>query len=66
MQQSKQQLKVRCTWKCGAFIVFMPQGHKLQMISSTAGVAQAVWVEANTGLVSAVSDPRKDGAPAGY
>ena len=42
------------------------RGHQLKPRGSEVGVVQLVLVDAESGLLTAVSDRRKDGAPAGF
>lgn len=41
------------------------RGHNVSL-SSWAGVTQAIVIDPSTRTLIAASDPRKDGAPAGY
>ena len=42
-------------------------GHNVTLMgSSEAAICQTVVVDPDTGTLTAVSDPRKDGSPAGY
>lgn len=40
--------------------------HNVTHCSSGMGVSQFIWVDRDSGLLHAVSDPRKDGRPAAY
>ncbi len=42
-------------------------GHNVTLMgSSEAAICQMVVLDPDTGVLTAVSDPRKDGSPAGY
>ena len=42
-------------------------GHNVTLMgSSEAAICQMVVLDPDTGLLTAVTDPRKDGSPAGY
>lgn len=42
-------------------------GHNVTLLGSVeAAICQTVVIDPDTGSVTAVSDPRKDGSPAGY
>lgn len=42
-------------------------GHNVTLMgSSEAAICQTVVVDPDTGALTAVSDPRKDGSPAGF
>jgi gamma-glutamyltranspeptidase len=39
--------------------------HNITLINDSMGVSQFIVIDPDTGLMEGVSDPRKDGAPAG-
>ncbi|MEM0944046.1 MAG: gamma-glutamyltransferase, partial [Pseudomonadota bacterium] len=41
-------------------------GHKLEAPGKPVGGSQAIWIDPETGVRSAGSDPRKDGAAIGF
>lgn len=57
-----------CMTGCLVFHAGLEQfGHNVTLMgSSEAAICQMVVLDPDTGVLTAVSDPRKDGSPAGY
>ncbi len=59
-------LEVENTVSEGARADLSARGHNVVMAKKGIGGGQAVWIDLETGVLSAGSDPRKDGCALGY
>lgn len=59
-------LQVECHFQPETYAALEARGHKLERVDKPMGGSQCVWIDGETGVLIAGSDPRKDGMAIGF